>query len=384
MKIQMFTLPLLLLAFNTIAQRRGGEDPVDSFKYTKIDTVMAFDYVNGNWVKNYDEYYDYTVGNLLEVTIRDRAGQTAPDIKKEYQYDANRKITEIISLEGNFQTNAWSNSQKETFVYDTDEREIEKVTFTFSGGNWVNLRKEENIYSGIQHQRTVFSDWNTTSNSWEEDYRMESEYSFGLKMKAYKVEQNGAQTDTLEIYYYGFDAEGHQDSTVIEKYDPNLQTFVHHSATGRTYNATHAVMTETISLLAANSSGWELNARTRFVRNGFDENLIDSIYTYNNFQWEKKAMIVYKRSSYVIIIGTEELSARNTIKLAPNPVQNELTVLTDNNNIPSQLVVFDQIGKQVLSVKNTHKIRTEQLPAGIYFLQVETAKGKSVHRFIKQ
>lgn len=72
-----------------------------------------------------------------------------------------------------------------------------------------------------------------------------------------------------------------------------------------------------------------------------------------------------------------------SIRIFPNPVTNELNV---ESSIPSTIMIFDMNGSLVLESKlnsGSTKISTEQLKAGIYSIQINSASGIWRNRLVK-
>ena len=69
----------------------------------------------------------------------------------------------------------------------------------------------------------------------------------------------------------------------------------------------------------------------------------------------------------------------------PNPAVTYITIVTAENTAIEQLFISDITGKTVLAQNgNTTQIDVENLPAGMYFLEIKTGSGSSHHKFIKE
>ncbi len=91
------------------------------------------------------------------------------------------------------------------------------------------------------------------------------------------------------------------------------------------------------------------------------------------------------------IIGGNFLKIQDeNIILTPNPTSNQLNIsITDNNLHIEQIEIFDIMGKQVKSLNINaqnvnYNIDVKKLPAGVYFVKVETNKGSIIKKFVKQ
>jgi hypothetical protein len=82
-------------------------------------------------------------------------------------------------------------------------------------------------------------------------------------------------------------------------------------------------------------------------------------------------------------VGLNQLDSKN-ISIYPNPVQNELFIVLDNEDI-TKIDILDLSGKMIKSARtNTSQIDVSELSEGIYILQVYTQTGVSNTRFVKQ
>jgi hypothetical protein len=72
--------------------------------------------------------------------------------------------------------------------------------------------------------------------------------------------------------------------------------------------------------------------------------------------------------------------------LYPNPASNELHILVDGSQLTNVLV--RSVNGQVIMNDNTNGVsynsNISHLSAGIYFVEVETANGKTIHKLIKK
>lgn len=86
----------------------------------------------------------------------------------------------------------------------------------------------------------------------------------------------------------------------------------------------------------------------------------------------------------VEVAGTDSFSV-NQIQLYPNPVSSTLTLANPKNLNIESLTVTDMTGKLILSQNNNNtQINVEQLPVGMYFLNVSATEGVQHLKFIKE
>jgi hypothetical protein len=84
------------------------------------------------------------------------------------------------------------------------------------------------------------------------------------------------------------------------------------------------------------------------------------------------------------VVGVNEVAAENTnFSIYPNPVQNELNI----NSVVSlkNVSIFNAIGQEIMNENvsgNHYKVNTASYNKGVYFVQIESEKGKSTKKFV--
>jgi hypothetical protein len=84
--------------------------------------------------------------------------------------------------------------------------------------------------------------------------------------------------------------------------------------------------------------------------------------------------------------GIAETSNQNSFSISPNPVTNNLRVIS-SSAVGFSYYVTDLSGKVMqlgTSVTNSFSFSTGYLPSGFYFLQIKTGDKFLTHKFIKQ
>jgi hypothetical protein len=75
------------------------------------------------------------------------------------------------------------------------------------------------------------------------------------------------------------------------------------------------------------------------------------------------------------------------VELFPNPAKDEIIVSSKQFGDNVQIKVTDVTGREILSQKKLTvncKLKTVNLTSGIYFVKVQTEKGRVVRKFIRQ
>ena len=69
------------------------------------------------------------------------------------------------------------------------------------------------------------------------------------------------------------------------------------------------------------------------------------------------------------------------ISIYPNPTSN--TLFISGNETPITVSIYDLLGKEILSIKNTNNINVKALPSGVYVIRISDGVGQTNRKFIK-
>ena len=79
-------------------------------------------------------------------------------------------------------------------------------------------------------------------------------------------------------------------------------------------------------------------------------------------------------------LGIDDQNFTN-ISIYPNPTNN--TLFITGNETPITVAIYNVLGKEVLSVKNTNNINVKALPSGVYVIRISDGVGQTNRKFIK-
>jgi len=79
-------------------------------------------------------------------------------------------------------------------------------------------------------------------------------------------------------------------------------------------------------------------------------------------------------------LGIDDQNFTN-ISIYPNPTDN--TLFITGNKTPIAVSIYNVLGKEVLSVKNTNNINVQALPSGVYVIRISDGVGQTNRKFIK-
>ena len=72
---------------------------------------------------------------------------------------------------------------------------------------------------------------------------------------------------------------------------------------------------------------------------------------------------------------------QTNIAIYPNPTNN--TLFISGNETPIAVAIYNVLGKEVLSLKNTNNINVQALPSGVYVIRISDGVGQTNRKFIK-
>ena len=82
-------------------------------------------------------------------------------------------------------------------------------------------------------------------------------------------------------------------------------------------------------------------------------------------------------------MGVEETLIAENISYFPNPTNNMLFI--DSNENPVKVSIYNVLGKEVISAKNSKEIDVSGLPSGVYIIRISVGDGvhQTNKKFIK-
>lgn len=87
-----------------------------------------------------------------------------------------------------------------------------------------------------------------------------------------------------------------------------------------------------------------------------------------------------------LLVGVNEVKPRETtFTVYPNPANDRLYISGRDAGAVSRVSIFDTFGRSVMAeqlMTGEHSMNVSQLPAGVYFIRIETAGSVSAHRIV--
>ena len=220
-----------------------------------------------------------------------------------------------------------------------------------------------------------------------------------------KIEQaydaNGNQTLFIDSFWNDYDTQSfipnykreqtydtNGNETLIIEYYWDTNTFVQIDKREQTYDANNFRTNETTYVWDGVQGVYKPSFKmdisiqsetdTNIVREGIMYEYNTNVNTWNELEGEK-----YKSYWYYTKIST--LSADKvespTFVIYPNPTDN--TLFITGNKTPIAVAIYNVLGKEVLSIKNTNKINVQALPSGVYVIRISDGIGQTNRKFIK-
>ena len=117
---------------------------------------------------------------------------------------------------------------------------------------------------------------------------------------------------------------------------------------------------------------------TNLVREGITYEYDTNFNTWNELEGEEfKSYWYYTKVS---ILSADKLET-STFAIYPNPTSN--TLFISGNETPITVAIYNVLGKEVLSIKNTNNINVQALPSGVYVIRISDGVGQTNRKFIK-
>ena len=116
-----------------------------------------------------------------------------------------------------------------------------------------------------------------------------------------------------------------------------------------------------------------------------------NIISIKSIEFDPELWILSKGNTVVIKTPTQDIDNQNFMKISPNPVADELSILYKNdNNEPVNIDIINTFGQVVFNEKrvtfigeNTVILSIPQIQSGLYFLRMSSTKGQAVKKFMK-
>jgi parallel beta-helix repeat protein len=210
------------------------------------------------------------------------------------------------------------------------------------------------------------------------ELQIEGEVNNTLMVNPFTTSNNG--TYYCEIYYANDTVLGNYSEVQMDSVQPIIKS--------QTLSVGSISLNDSICLYIdadfAQSYQWYLNGKV--LTSKTDSMLIINPVTVNdtgNYYCEVINGCGNVNSQTIKVVGIELNNLNNEIKIFPNPVSNEITIVCSNLKI-NEINIFDITGKLIKKMNQfTNTINVTDLSNGTFFIKLITDKGTITKKFVK-
>ena len=276
-------------------------------------------------------------------------------IKAENVFDDHNNYLSQINSSWNTSTLTWSYNFKNLFTYDANGNNLTKTVYNWSSGSWVESSKYTNTYDGSNTLSKLTQYWNISLSQWVNIEKYEYTYNFNnslLTENHFNWNNSASLWDNDYRDMYMYDGNGSQLSKTHSHWVTSA--WVDQNRTLDTYDANLNKHLETVDKWDVPSSTWITQSNNYYYWEQYEENQDVS-------DWERQ---------YPIVVYPNPVSTKLTIE-SPFEVQN-----LDLYNSTGQIVL------RTYPAENRINLDLSNFSDGIYFLQLETIKGKVTRKIM--
>ena len=319
-----------------------------------------------------------------------------PNGKIEYTYNSDGNRILYIRYQWNTDSESFVTTSKTEFYYDDNENPTQEIHYQWAtdSESFVPSSKYEYTYDANGNQTLwIYYSWNSDSQSFVLNSENESTYDVNGNRTLqvyYSWDYNSESLVSSFKYEYAYDANENQILYIRYQWNTDSQSFIPTYKEEYTYDYTKIIpRTEYVSYLWFPSLGvFKPNSKKEYTIIGDnDTNVVGMgiIFEYDtNFnQWSEVEGEEFK--SYEYYTKTSSLSAEalndTRFSIYPSPVKDKLFIQGLSN--PSKVAIYNVLGKEVLSIKNTNNINVQALSSGVYVIRISDGVGQTNRKFIK-
>jgi hypothetical protein len=332
--------------------------------YTLNTDVFGLAYFNGR-----EEYFnEYNLLWNISNSTWDTIGYpNVPNTIKTINYTSDANNNPLFIEKQQYRYGYWQNCYREYFNYDSNHQ-----------------------LAGFQHQEwdSATSQYVATTINSVRDTNITYYYWYGIcnyKLSSCVRQQyNGTAWINQSETFYSIN----QDTAILLSWNVNNSTF---DTTGMNlYSYFDNYVSSTNYEYQGCPTCWDESGYNTFTF-GINNEITKRIYDFAFFMTGDYSTWVSTYSNFVPCIalgaGITEHAEKSIISLYPNPTASILTLSIPNNNQKATINLYDMLGEKVQPELITHTssliINLENLPQGIYFLEVLMYGEKVVRKVVK-
>ena len=241
-----------------------------------------------------NEYVDTVVFNENKLLQQVARGHWSPDsttfyyqTKKEYEYDSNDSLTQIITFIIDMTDNSWKTESREEYIYESG-----KTTYTYYYTDYVsdslrktNLRETHYnsngfITSETKYYRLASSDSLVGDTKYEYSYHTDGINVFESQYYRYDVAQKKWILQE-KMEYPTYDSFGNKTEIVKSTWDVNTENWKFFSKLINNYNSNNIA-----TLLSSYSWNESINDWVGYSKNEYNYDDNDNLINSSNYSWD--------------------------------------------------------------------------------------------------
>ena len=344
------------------------------------------------------EYTYYANGNqtlFIYYNWNTDSQSFVPSFKDEYTYDANGNRTLYIRYNWDTDSQSFVPYYKSEYTSDANGNLPLRIGYFWNtdSQSFVPSSKTEYTYDANGNiPLEIGYNWNTNSQS----FLLTSKYEFTFEANGnlhlfigYNWNTDSQSFVPSYKYEYTYDANGNRTLYIRYNWDTDSQSLVPSGGKYEyTYDANNFKTNETSYIWYAALGVYKPNFKMDIsIQSETDTNIVREGITYEydtNFNtWNELEGEEFKSYWYYTKVSTLSADKIETLTFAiyPNPTSN--TLFISGNETPIAVDIYNVLGKEVLSIKNTNNINVEALPSGVYVIRISDGVGQTNKKFIK-
>jgi YD repeat-containing protein len=365
----------------------------------KLDSIITVGAGATKYIFQYDSVGNTTL--LIQLGWIDSESQWLSYQKKEYTYDANNNQISYIYSTRNADHTQWEDNSKTEYTYDANGRLILGITSFWdrNQSQWISHAKQEYTYD-VNNNLTLIID-----SDWVSQYGTKTEYTYDANnnktsytFSLCNYAQSQCTIDSKEEYAY--DENNICTSLITSIWDNFNSQLVIYSKTEYIYDENNNRIFSVSFYWDETQSQWDVNGRNEMT---YDESVSASDFVYNQEFFDNKYFsvgLVYSVLFSKILqiklrslnngvwreglvynfywsdaqAGLNDVAATTNINIFPNPASDKLYIEGDGYD---KVIIYDILGKEVLTTNNKKEIDISHLPNGVYNVSI-LSDGKTI------
>jgi len=334
--------------------------------YRTLELSYNWNKATNQWSGNYKKEYSYdSVGNISLFTqyqFVDTLNQWIGNDKYKYTYDSIGNQTS--RTESWHQYNGWFVANMDIYSYDSIGNKISDFIYDSGNNTWYPRRKVEYSYDSIGNIiLETHSDYLWEPDQWILDGSYKYEYTYN----------SNRQYTNLLHYYWNY---------ITEQWVGDFQAEYIYGINGKQASHIYYLLDSTSNQLVTADK----------VEYAYDSNgnlTLESSYIWN--KTENHWILLSEEYYYYEILHEVAINSQTQLlgipfKLFPNPAR-QYIFLEINDKSVSQALLYNingQLVKTFFIQPGLNTLSLNQLPKGIYIIQIPTTKSIIIQKLIKE